>query len=1482
MKKILCTLVLAAMAMSLMAVPARRGWQTMTQPDGTTIRVELRGDEFYHYWVDENGNQVKQNDEGYWQVVGAAPTGSQVAARMTAKRSARRNSVVPRRAGSSSALPTKLLVILVNFSDKSMVSSHNNAFFANMLNQNGFSPSGSVKDYFTASSDGKYVPTFDVFGPVTLDKKMEYYGGNDSGGDDMHPCQMAYDACMKADAAGCNFANYDCNGDGTVDNVYIIYAGYGEAAGAPANTIWPHSWDISGERLSLRLDGKNISHYACSAELSGKSGTQSDGVGTFSHEFSHVIGLPDYYDTDYGTNYKNGTTPGEWTLMDGGSYNNNGQSPPLYSIFDKYFMGWATPKILKDPENVTMTTASADARQITSSNSLVSYSNTGTVYYVENRSSSNSFDQHLPGEGMIVWKVQYNATHWDDNDLNNTANVLRYTIVPADKKTRNFGQATDAFPRGGTSITPISNHAITDVALSNHVITFKYNGGVQKCTVTFNGNGKGTPAQSSITEASSGSGVTLPGVNNVTSGYTFLGWATSSTATTPDVGKTGTYHPTSDITLYAIYEHTGYVVLEYSLEGITKTSGPDAGEVRKTDGYTATFTATEGQYEALTDENCAYEVRINGVDKTSSYASLAGNVLTITIPESAITGKIEITILGTKIKGFNTFERMTPEDLEVGAEVIIVCETSGVAATGMMFEKTVLDVEDVSEGLNTTDHTLELSDDSEVLIYTLSQSGSNWIFNREAGGSLGATAVKNLSFSSGTNTWTVSINGSGVATMTNTTSSYGIMRYNSGSPRFTTYASGTANMSDIQLYHRAATVTPEDPTASFELSSITMTVGENHAQTLQTNSNGVVTYLSSDADVASVNASTGAVTAIKQGTATITADIAASKRYNAKANAATYTVTVNRAEATLTVPSEINLAETQTQNIGAKTNSDATITYQSDATGVATVNASGLVTAVSEGTAHITVAVAQTDKYTAKQATVTVIVEKKVVYTVTWMANGEQFDSFIYEPNDALILPTNRPAACETGNRVFVGWTATADYKSNNVAPTYVTAGTPVTNNATYYAVYAVQHGSSDLSTGAQTTFTAISGQVNGDSHISYRATQGDAANPPIANSNGDGVIRVYQNGGKFTLMAESGYSITGFTIGSGMGTSISLSNENYDKEYSISANGTFVKSGLSVSDITIKCEGSTSKTRLYVNYLEVTYSGGDASTTDYTTDCSDEVDVVLTDPTLSFESAPDATMTVNNQKNISVTTNSTGTVIYTSSDPSVVSILQSTNPVGMRKSAGDGVTIKALKAGTATITATVTATQEHNEKDIHQAITVNRISGTASFATAAYNKIEGDGNFTQQVTTNSNGRVTYSSNNTSAVTVNASTGEVTIVGVGTATITAAVEQTDQYTSVSASYTIIVAAAPTPGTIEVTWMIDGVKLTDDVRANHLYNSGESLWMPNTTPDDCNGKQFVGWTSQSSYFHPTQAPADLFMEAGDKTVTGPITYYAVFK
>lgn len=516
---------------SAYAVPAYRGWQTRTQPDGTTITIRQVGDEFYHYWETEDGKIAAEQPDGTFVVSNEqAPTGEQVVARRIATRNAKQ----PRRAKADygAIQPTKLLVLLVNFSDKSMNASHNKAFFQNLLN--GSMP--SVQDYFRTSSGGNYVPVFDVFGPYTLPNNMAYYGGNDSDGNDQHPDQMVVDACALAYADGCNFADYDTNSDGKVDNIYVIYAGYGEAAGAPANTIWPHSWEIYSQYVSgtLKYNNKTLGHYACSAELSGNSGSNSDGVGTFAHEFSHVIGLPDYYDTKYGTNSDNGVTPGEWTLMDQGSYNGSGQYPPLYSIFDKYFMGWATPKFLaKDAKaNVTMTTTWDDAYQINGGASRVACTSTSTVYYIENRQKSG-YDQYLPGYGMLVWKVTYDATDWSQNDLNNTKGTLRYTIVPADGKTQNYGADSDPFPGTGKvkTWTPFTGCALTDITESAGNITFKYNGGIDCHAVVTNGTGCTiTPSTTCVENGNSFTATITP--TDATYAYTSLTVKLGSTTLT--------------------------------------------------------------------------------------------------------------------------------------------------------------------------------------------------------------------------------------------------------------------------------------------------------------------------------------------------------------------------------------------------------------------------------------------------------------------------------------------------------------------------------------------------------------------------------------------------------------------------------------------------------------------------------------------------------------------------------------------------------------------------------------------------------------------------------------------------------------------------------------------------------------------------------------------------------------------------------------
>ena len=97
---------------SAYAVPAYRGWQTRTQPDGTTITIRQVGDEFYHYWETEDGKIAAEQPDGTFVVSNEqAPTGEQVVARRIAARNAKQ----PRRAKADygAIQPTKLLVLLV-------------------------------------------------------------------------------------------------------------------------------------------------------------------------------------------------------------------------------------------------------------------------------------------------------------------------------------------------------------------------------------------------------------------------------------------------------------------------------------------------------------------------------------------------------------------------------------------------------------------------------------------------------------------------------------------------------------------------------------------------------------------------------------------------------------------------------------------------------------------------------------------------------------------------------------------------------------------------------------------------------------------------------------------------------------------------------------------------------------------------------------------------------------------------------------------------------------------------------------------------------------------------------------------------------------------------------------------------------------------------------------------------------------------------
>lgn len=347
----------------------------------------------------------------------------------------------------------KALVILVEYQDVSFTLDDPLDYFSRLLNEPGFSEyggTGSARDYFMENSSGQFIPEFDVVGPVRLDNDRRFYGGNSAlTGEDVNAHGMVVEACRKIDP-DTDFSQYDRDGDGVIDNVFIFFAGRGEASGGPAESIWPHSWNITKAYSDpVMLDGVLLDYYACTNEWTR---TRPDGIGTFVHEFSHVMGLPDLYSTGGGSS---AFTPGGWSVMDYGPYNNNGCTPPMYSAFERYALGWLDPIVIDKDQNAVLSPISDNVAGIIPTNFPNEF------FLVENR-QQRGWDTFIPGHGMLVWHVDYVSSVWDRNVVNNNAAHQYVDLIEADGLSTDASRSGDAFPgsEGVTSFTDETDPAM--------------------------------------------------------------------------------------------------------------------------------------------------------------------------------------------------------------------------------------------------------------------------------------------------------------------------------------------------------------------------------------------------------------------------------------------------------------------------------------------------------------------------------------------------------------------------------------------------------------------------------------------------------------------------------------------------------------------------------------------------------------------------------------------------------------------------------------------------------------------------------------------------------------------------------------------------------------------------------------------------------------------------------------------------------------
>ena len=507
------------------AVKAYPGLIKARQADGTEISIRLHGSEHGNYATTADGfpvifNEATGNYE-YATISGSRLVASGMAAADAARRTpqavallssvdrqaaadmamgeARKRSLIPQKKTAvkrAAGKPERALmnnfphfgeqhsiVILMEFADKEFSTMDDpKQFYNDAMNKEGFTAdngaNGSARDFFIASSKGLFKPTFDVYGPVKVSYKQHDAGQ----GTYDTPINMGtlVKAAVEALDGEVDFSKYDHDGDGFVDNIYIYYAGKGSADSYDSRTIWPHAFYMTEWGIDLTTnDGVAIDSYTCSNEEDGQRTGYTAGIGTFVHEFGHCLGFDDHYDTE---NQNSTATPGYWDTMDTGSYANDCNTPPLYSSYECYELGWLEPELITHRTAGTLQLPClADENKAY----MVQVPGDKDEYYLLENRQKKGWDKYLPGEGMLAWHIDYDETAWQENTVNNVSSHQRVDIVEANgkKSGSDYYQTGVPYP-GSDNVTVLSMKSwagkelldIDRIAESDGIVSFAVKG----------------------------------------------------------------------------------------------------------------------------------------------------------------------------------------------------------------------------------------------------------------------------------------------------------------------------------------------------------------------------------------------------------------------------------------------------------------------------------------------------------------------------------------------------------------------------------------------------------------------------------------------------------------------------------------------------------------------------------------------------------------------------------------------------------------------------------------------------------------------------------------------------------------------------------------------------------------------------------------------------------------------------------------------
>ncbi len=536
MRKFLFLLAGAMVALAAQAIPAVPHPIEVSQPDGTKLTIRIVGDEFFNYHTTADGYTIMRNEAGYF-VYALSQNDNLVPSNMIAHNVAERSasetqfvgtlekgvfSKVDARNGKLKRVPVDAatqaaslksfdynnfrgLIILVDYYDCQFSRSDMQNFYyrmANEVNYTGYtnedgSPNfagnctGSVRDYYFDNSQGRFSPTFDVYGPVTLSNySVDYH-------EQWNHTAEIWAAALNQIDPQVDFSQYDTDNDGNIDMIFFIGAGSGANSDGSSTHLWPHKSDLYGQYVYL--DGKWARTYACSTEmLYDVDLGLIDGIGTICHEFSHVLGLPDLYDTDYANSGGQSLHPGRWEIMAGGSYQNDSRTPVAYSLYDRYSLGFANAQVINSTGTYTLNQIGS-----TGEGYIINSPEADVKFYLENRQNTK-WDTYAPGHGLIICRVDStDLSVWYGNSANNDPSHNYYVLLRAGNG-EEFANASDAFPAGASYITNNTTpnlqtfngspcqYNIIGIQEEDGVITFNISGDISHQIGDVNGDGEVT------------------------------------------------------------------------------------------------------------------------------------------------------------------------------------------------------------------------------------------------------------------------------------------------------------------------------------------------------------------------------------------------------------------------------------------------------------------------------------------------------------------------------------------------------------------------------------------------------------------------------------------------------------------------------------------------------------------------------------------------------------------------------------------------------------------------------------------------------------------------------------------------------------------------------------------------------------------------------------------------------------------------------